>query len=680
MRQDATKGTDVGEQIVSRTRDSRQPVGLRWAYLTVPMAALATEPIACSASESEPKEHVASVRQAEGSYDDCDDTGPSDTLEEYAAKCDEAIGASVPDFDCDEGSEVDEGTIIGAYPDQVCDRPNVLNHGCDPHSRFQVLHASPANPDVLMVAHCRKKGNQDQQYGDVAVIQYNKKNGATCFYQSPIESMLPAKVSAPKLGNSDPGRFPWKSPASVAAVKCVSCHDNGPFIRSPYLSHLIDDSWAFVLGNVLPGSHDSGWNKTLPYKFVGNDFQSWKVYSVSAPVGSCGSCHRMGMSSAQGTFEPIDGTSINFGLIATQEFQQHKYPGAPMWMKPGQLAYDADVESEAESFAKCAYSIASHRNDPQGTLPPAVNCNSVEYGQGVTCHGAPVRLVLNGATQSTPGDSRVDVTVSLGSCSSGACPTGFAYWRTIHGPFWQDSDSSIPPGDADYRGAFLRLNVNPNGGIWEASYFVDPTDLSSAKAAPGGVVEWTPFSDIHTIADPTTCGSGYYSIVDPDGTRYSDSVAIGDANRYIEVLTGFIGNIAQSNTGDGDFLRLYTSSANAVLAQQHVELSQGPLVNGPLKGEAWRSGCSSWTPEYAVQNLHVTSDAELVSYPQSKNVRCFITGLTGAWSSTRDSGSIQPYAEIYIGTAKETRLRVFPGDNGSPADRVGAYASCIKLN
>ena len=65
----------------------------------------------------------------------------SDTLVDYAKKCDAAIGATVPDFDCDAGTEVPE-TNTNGQPygwGRKCDRPNVLNHECDPGSHFKVL-------------------------------------------------------------------------------------------------------------------------------------------------------------------------------------------------------------------------------------------------------------------------------------------------------------------------------------------------------------------------------------------------------------------------------------------------------------------------------------------------------------------------------------------------------------
>ena len=117
----------------------------------------------------------------------------SDALQDYGQQCDAAIGVSVPDFDCDAGTEVPgQGNIFGAG--SKCNQPNRLNQVCDPSSRFHVLTRTA---DVFTVAHCRKENGPAGDYGDIAVIQYNRKNGATCFYQA--------------LGNQTHGNLPGGS-------------------------------------------------------------------------------------------------------------------------------------------------------------------------------------------------------------------------------------------------------------------------------------------------------------------------------------------------------------------------------------------------------------------------------------------------------------------------------------
>jgi hypothetical protein len=46
-------------------------------------------------------------------------------------------------------------------------------------------------------------------------------------------------------------------------------------------------------------------------------------------------------------------------------------------------------------------------------------------------------------------------------------------------------------------------------------------------------------------------------------------------------------------------------------------------------------------------------------------------------ASLRQRHTQQPFAVIYTGGANDLRLNVVPGDVGQ--DRVGAYASCIRL-
>lgn len=107
--------------------------------------------------------------------------GPSDTQATYAARCEIATGIHVPSFSCGNGAEVPGQTKDAQGK---CSKPNVLNHACDPGSRFQVLPGQTT--DAVAVAHCRKVGlpASGNMYNDIAVIQYNKKNGAVCFYQA----------------------------------------------------------------------------------------------------------------------------------------------------------------------------------------------------------------------------------------------------------------------------------------------------------------------------------------------------------------------------------------------------------------------------------------------------------------------------------------------------------------
>jgi hypothetical protein len=344
---------------------------------------------------------------------------------------------------------------------------------------------------------------------------------------------------------------------------------------------------------------------------------------------------------------------------------------APIWMKPGQGVFVQASDDQSAAASACATALATLGNNPNASLPPG--CNSVQYGQGTSCRGGAIRAVLNGATQSTPGSSRVDTVVNLGACASKDCPIGFCYWRTIHGPFWQTTNSNIPIGDASYRGSFIR--IYGEGGLWKSRAFSDPTGLPP-NAPPGGTVECSRFDEIVAVPDPKNCGSGFTSLADPDGSHLSSSADTGGMTSA-DVLSGLIGNVAQVNGDAPDFMKVSEQQGKVLLTQRHNGKPPGPIKLGPLTGESWTDGCNAWTPVYAAKEVFSNSDVQLVPYPQSSNVRCYITGITGAWSSTRNNATIQPFAEIYSGQAKEVRLRVSPVQGAG--DSVGAYASCIQL-
>jgi hypothetical protein len=324
----------------------------------------------------------------------------SDPLQQYAQKCDRAIGITVPDFVCSDGTVVRTTTMGKEVPTTFdpktdpCDRPNVLNSKCDPGSYFQVLPTS--NADAYAVAHCRKQEHADGFYGDIAVIQHNKKNGATCFYQA--LGNLNGNVKAPSKGTS---AWPWLTPMETAAIGCVTCHDNGPIIRSPYLSQVTDRNDPNK--KLLPGAEETFFNRDQPYFFVGNDFASWKAYKVeveqSAVVdgqNTCNDCHRMGVTTIIGTDcrdllgNPLlCGTALDLGIRATDRSQEAKdphSPASPIWMTPDRRSHSGTDEDPqyslenmdaAQEIKNCALRLN------ESLLPNSPSCRITLYTGGI---------------------------------------------------------------------------------------------------------------------------------------------------------------------------------------------------------------------------------------------------------------------------------------------------------
>jgi hypothetical protein len=243
--------------------------------------------------------------------------------------------------------------------DGTCDRPNRLNRECDPGSRFQVLTNTTA---AYVVAHCRKRGAGAGLFKDIAVIQYNKKTGATCFYQA-LGNTLNGNVKAPSKGT---GVWPWLAPADTASIQCVRCHDNGPIVRSPYLTQI-----AGV--NKLPGAGDVAFNRDQPYYFVGNDFASWRAYKVEVAGNQCNGCHRMGTNNM---FNADAGGALELGIRATATSEVAKNPhsaASPIWMTPGQITYSAANAAAATAIRDCA------RRRMENPLPSSSSCRISQY-------------------------------------------------------------------------------------------------------------------------------------------------------------------------------------------------------------------------------------------------------------------------------------------------------------
>lgn len=312
--------------------------------------------------------------------------GGADTLAAYAQQCDHAIGVSVPDFDVDSplGTTVPTDHLTpanAAYPNGTCDRPNVLNGKCDPGSRFRVLVNTA---DAYVVAHARKMGFSQGEYGDVAVIQHNKVNGATCFYQGALADFNlshKADVKAPSKGVGNP-TF-WMTPTQIVNSKfpCASCHDNGPIIRSPYLAQITGS-------NQLPGSGDVTFNSDgQPYSFVGADFSPWKAYKVEVSVNGvsnpCNGCHLMGVNNLANTgIVPNNGTALDLGIKATADSntansQESKNPhsaDSPIWMVPGQVTFQQSTADAAQAIKQCADQFRSG-----APLPNSASCRITQF-------------------------------------------------------------------------------------------------------------------------------------------------------------------------------------------------------------------------------------------------------------------------------------------------------------
>lgn len=351
----------------------------------------------------------------------------AENLEQYAQKCDAEIGVTVPAFKCDEGSVV-PGNI--ANSSGMCDTPAFLGgHGCSENSTIKVIHNSD---DAYIVASCRWNGSA---YNDIAVIQHNKNNGATCFYQA--LGSLPNSVPTPSNGT---GGF-WETPAGTAGINCVACHDNGPILRTPYMA-------AIETGpDIVPGKGAlSGFNDhDSPYRFVGDDFQQWEVFDVDAANG-CTSCHRMAVSATDGVLNQSRGAALDWGPKSVG-LKPMPFMIDPIWMFPGIDSSNSVSVAAAQNLAQDLKDCAELVNPSlSGIQTPIAGCTVKRVPSIATKN---LKAMTDGrAHRLMYGSSCIDIRGSESSPSNtGASVISWSCHGGVNQKWFLDSERNIVGGN-----------------------------------------------------------------------------------------------------------------------------------------------------------------------------------------------------------------------------------------
>jgi hypothetical protein len=350
----------------------------------------------------------------------------------------------------------------------------------------------------------------------------------------------------------------------------------------------------------------------------------------------------------------------------------HKRPGGVQHRFP-------TVSTETPGYCGTVLPAAFNRTMPSAgnTGPYMKHFNALQ----ASCRQPPPgdgTVSVNGGIQADPVGGRTDKTGTLTSCAPGAtnCPVGFCYWRAVHGPFWQTTPAGTRPEDPSYRGSFLRIFAE--SGQWKWRAFSDTTGMPP-NAPPGGVAECTVFDDLAGVTNGNASFGSTFAVTDSNGTQASQSlnVTLGSPAENVFPLTGFIGNVAHVfQDRESDILHVLESGGRVNLDHRHRLTPMTIYPVAPLTGESWTFGSPSWMPTYLARDVLSMNDVELVSAAIAPKARCYITGIAGAWSSTRQQGGQQPFAEILRATSGEIRLRVWPNEG---RDRVWAYASCVAL-
>lgn len=168
----------------------------------------------------------------------------------------------------------------------TCDNPSWLTDKCYGQTYIQNFQSNDKKVEgVLLCRHKKAWHGEDDDFDDVAIILSNEESGKTCWFQREKIGDT-SGVGIPYPGDGANAKNFWWSPKKTATVACVGCHDNGPFMNSPWIRRV----------RVVPSD---GFRK---YSNPGRAFAKWPV-PTRIEVGdegldprdnvvkSCTSCH-----------------------------------------------------------------------------------------------------------------------------------------------------------------------------------------------------------------------------------------------------------------------------------------------------------------------------------------------------------------------------------------------------
>lgn len=254
--------------------------------------------------------------------DDVKKAGFPKTAFEYAKMCESELGVP-PRVNLDKSVEIPVYVNgVQTYGEFFsCDNPALIGKGTVSGSTLQRYEGRTADgkplPDVIWLAFGRNNSSSHKHVvGSVQMIDYNKKTGATAFFESGDrigpwvtldKDTLRMRGEMPWIGNPEEFNRAFVTPPA----QCVQCHQSDPFITN-----------SFINAAQIPGT-----NKTVvpkldedsPYYVICGE--NWDMRTIHIENNACFDCHRVGMK------------TIELFMNAGWEPNKHMPP-----CKPGSLA------------------------------------------------------------------------------------------------------------------------------------------------------------------------------------------------------------------------------------------------------------------------------------------------------------------------------------------------------
>lgn len=221
------------------------------------------------------------------------------TAFEYAKMIEADLGVP-PTVNLDEAIEIPlyvRGKRTYGNLGRKCDNPSFLGKATVSGSLLQRYEGRTAEgrplPHVIWISFARNSSeSHDQVVGSVQMIGYNKKTGATAFFEScdRIEPWVKMDKGTLRMRGTLPGvedekgfNQAYRTPGNT---QCVQCHQADPFITND-----------FINAAHIPGTEESVVPKldaSSPYYVIGG--QNWDMRTIHIEGNSCLECHRVGMS------------------------------------------------------------------------------------------------------------------------------------------------------------------------------------------------------------------------------------------------------------------------------------------------------------------------------------------------------------------------------------------------
>lgn len=219
-----------------------------------------------------------------------------ETAFEYAKMAESELGVP-PKIDLSESVEIPlyvNGIQKYGNLGRSCDNYSLLGKDTVSGSVLQRYEGRTAEgkplPDVVWVSFGRNSTrNPDKVVGSVQMIGYNKRTGATAFFES-CDQIHPW-VTLDKDTLRMRGVMPWidkpeefnKAYVVPNSLQCVQCHQADPFITD-----------SFINAAKIPGTTENVvpvLNQDSPYYVIGGE--NWDLRTIHIEGNQCFDCHRV---------------------------------------------------------------------------------------------------------------------------------------------------------------------------------------------------------------------------------------------------------------------------------------------------------------------------------------------------------------------------------------------------